>query len=486
MKIRMTHLVICVAGTVLVTGCTPVRHNLPPAERLMQPGPGVGGPGPGVMTPPPVAMRGAMGGAMGPAMMPGTPAPMTGMLRPGESIVPGSIQESPMGGAPAQMAEGQSPVTQAAFNGIYGQGMGKSSCLGGNDCSSCVGDGAIVQAAFPATSPSVQVTFARPDSMHIQYDSTGGGMFDSEPLVVPARQNFVSGGLYRLKLTNIVGREGVELYPTLEIAPPNPRTGAYLAHNSIPIQITEEDLDQVLTGNFVTKVIYLPDPDFQGPALAGIDTLVSTRLDPGVDPIVEADRRGSILAIYRLGDKDIEMAGAGGTGLGGGAMVGSGIPMASPGPIAMGPCVTDACGAGACGPGGPPALPGGMATPMQLPGMISGITAPQYGMPFSGTPIGLPGPPHIPLGGPAGLQKHVMTNRTHSSMPAPVKDIRIGVRLQPGYSYPHPASRVNITEQNIHPGTPYGRPGFTKGSQAVSSPNAPGSLGAGGAYCPPE
>ncbi len=75
----------------------------------------------------------------------------------------------------------------------------------------------------------------------------------------------------------------------------------------MPIQFTEEDFDQVLTGNFVTKVIYLPDPDFQGPALAGIDTLVSTRLDPGIDPIVEADRRGSILAIIRLGDKDIEM-----------------------------------------------------------------------------------------------------------------------------------------------------------------------------------
>src|SRR5262249_336178 len=98
----------------------------------------------------------------------------------------------------------------------------------------------------------------------------------------------------------------VELYPTLEVAPVTPRTDAYLAHSPIPVQFTEEDFDQVLSGNFVTKVIYLPDPEFQELALAGVETLVSTRLDPGVDPIPEADRRGSILAILRMGNKDLE------------------------------------------------------------------------------------------------------------------------------------------------------------------------------------
>ena len=45
-------------------------------------------------------------------------------------------------------------------------------------------------------------------------------------------------------------------------------------------------------------------------AVADVETLVSTRLDPGIDPIVEADRRGSILAIVRLGNKDLELPGA--------------------------------------------------------------------------------------------------------------------------------------------------------------------------------
>ena len=52
----------------------------------------------------------------------------------------------------------------------------------------------------------------------------------------------------------------------------------------------------------------------------------------------------------------------------------------------------------------------GFAPPAMPPNMIAG--APQWGMPITGTPIGLPGPPHVPLGAPAGLQKHVMKNRT--------------------------------------------------------------------------
>ena len=39
---------------------------------------------------------------------------------------------------------------------------------------------------------------------------------------------------------------------------------------------------------------------------------------------------------------------------------------------------------------------GGFAPPAVPPNMIAG--APQWGMPITGTPIGLPGPPHIPLG----------------------------------------------------------------------------------------
>ena len=82
-----------------------------------------------------------------------------------------------------------------------------------------------------------------------------------------------------------------------------------MAHNFIPFELTAEDFEQVLSGNFVTKVLYLPDAEHQDVVLAGAETLVSTRLEPGKDPIIEAERRGSILAIIRLGNKDLQAPG---------------------------------------------------------------------------------------------------------------------------------------------------------------------------------
>ncbi len=262
------------------------------------------------------------------------------------------------------------------------------------------------QPAMTPVAASSQIYFVGQEGLAINWDVTAPGRFDSEQLVAPARYNFPQGALYRLKLTNIPGRPGVELFPSIEVAPTLPRTEAFLAHNAIPVEFTDEDFDQVMTGNFVTKVIYLPDPEFQEPALAGVGTLVSTKLDPGVDPIVEADRKGAIMAIVRLGNKDLGIASANGEMMGG----------AGPGAF--------------------------------MPGYVAGMNAPQYGMPITGTPIGLAGPPHVPLGVPAGLQQHVMVNHTRvSSAAAGDEDARrreAGTRLPlsgAGQSRPHRGTR---------------------------------------------
>ncbi len=164
-----------------------------------------------------------------------------------------------------------------------------------------------------------QIYFLDPDGMNIGWQTglgpNGERSYLSTQLVVPARYNFNQGYIYRLKLSNIAGRQGVSLYPTIEVAPTTPATDAYLAHNAIPIQFTAEDFDQVVDGgNFVTKVIYLPDPKYQELAVSGVETLVSTRLEPGVDPILEADKRGTILVIVRLGAIDLEMPSSPGAG----------------------------------------------------------------------------------------------------------------------------------------------------------------------------
>lgn len=342
---------LCLLAVAALVGCQvpttrsglPVSHNLPPAQMLAEPGPGVGGPGPGVL----------------------------------------AVGMPPMGGVPGGMGCGV-PTDTAPYGMV--------------------------------SNATAQVLFDKPDAMQISWDVSGIGMYDSVPLVVPGRQNFSQGGIYRLKLTNIQGRDGVELYPTLEVAHMTRRTAAYLNHSAIPVQFTDEDFDQVKAGNFVTKVIYVPDPEFQELALAGIDTLVSTRLDPGVDPVTEADRRGSVLAIIRLGNKDMALPGT-----------------------------TDAV-ASSYGAGAP--VQQHMAGTSNF---ISGVNGPNYGMPSVGTSIGLPGPPHIPMGGPAGLQKYSMHNHTAHAIPGPTPKVNVHVKQQPGMTYPRPADTVLVREQTIRP-----------------------------------
>jgi hypothetical protein len=136
----------------------------------------------------------------------------------------------------------------------------------------------------------------------------GRGGFAGTQIVAPGRYNFPQAAIYRLKLSDIEGRPGMTLYPTLEVVPSNGKTDPFLAHSAVPIEFTNEDFDQVALGNYVVKVIYLPNPQFQEvAAVGGLEEIVSTRLEPGTDPILEAQRRGSILLVIRMGNIDLEL-----------------------------------------------------------------------------------------------------------------------------------------------------------------------------------
>jgi hypothetical protein len=428
---RHPHGVVTVTLGLVLTGCqipansplsglaqirpvaTPHTNVLPPAAMLHHPGPGVEGPGPGIITP--------------------------------------ASYEAAM-----------------EANGIDVNGNGiASGALGGGDGSdgACPPGGAGGMAGMNGgmQAPTSQIGFIGPDGMQVRWDVSAAGGFDSAALVTPGRYDFAQGAIYRLKLTDIPGYEGVELYPTLEVAPVTPRTDAFLAHNTIPFQLTEEDLDQVTTGNFVTKVVYLPDPDYQELAVAGVETLVSTRLDPGVDPVCEADRRGSILAIIRIGNKDLEANGPGG------GLVSD---------------VVDAGGAGnvPVGIAAPLGMPVG-GDPAQLPpAFLAGMTAPEYGMPRVGTPIGLPGPAHIPLGIPAGLQKHTITNHTKTHIPPPSRSLGLHVQQAPGLSYPKPARHAYVSERSDVPHIKLRQPPEDRKRFVDNGGPDPDALGP----CPPE
>jgi hypothetical protein len=324
----------------------------------------------------------------------------------------------------------------------------------------------------PAAVRSTQVRFLGPEGMSIGWQIGPG--FAENQLMAPGRYNFLQGHTYRLKLSNVPGREALgTLYPSLHVYPAHPTTDAYLAHNALPLRLTDEDLDQVETNNFVTKVIYLPDAKYQELAVAGVEELVSTRLGPGLDPVAEADRRGTIMAVLRVGNMDLEMPGPDGKIQRTSHIVqvdgeqGQFQPPMPIGPYTAGGTAvpSDMMMGGPAGPGQPPYDP-----------VLGASGAQMWGQPYTGTPIGLVGPPHLPLGGPAGLKSHTIRNFTDVDVGEPVDHMLIDVKHEPGIRLPHPVRHVQYTETH---------PLYDAGELSHPYWAQPGNAGAAGEYVPP-
>ncbi len=252
-----------------------------------------------------------------------------------------------------------------------------------------------------------EVRFVGPAGMKISWPGVFGEVRNNQ-IEAPGRYNFVQGSIYRLKLSDLPGRPGVDLYPTLEVVPANLRTDAYIAHSSIPLYFTEEDFEQVMGGNFLVKVIYLPNPQYADVAMTGgPEEVVSTRLEPGADPIAEACKRGSILLIVRMGNIDLEAPHTppmnapppGANPFCAGPM--PGLPMA-PGMPMQGM------------PQGMPMMAGGM--PMQAPGIPGGMVMQPPASPQ------IPGPPMIPVT-PVASDKSAPTGPTLPTVGQPVSQL---------------------------------------------------------------
>src|SRR5262249_3699651 len=255
-----------------------------PLDQVQQAGynPAAAGAGSGIQ----LAQYCPPGGCLPAGMMP----PPGGISPPGLPGMPGGAPGGMPGmmgpGAPLAMGTPRVPGAVAAIGAITGGPVG----------------------GVPVG--RTEVYFTAPVDMKVSwYAAAPGGApgFSATALDVPGRYNFLQGAVYRLKLSNIPGLGGGELYPTLQVYPATHKTADFLAHSAVPVAFTQEDLEQVIAGNFVVKVIYLPDPNFANLATTGPDEVVSSRLEPGVDPIAEACRRGTILLVIRLGNINLEL-----------------------------------------------------------------------------------------------------------------------------------------------------------------------------------
>ncbi len=318
-----------------------------------------------------------------------------------------------------------------------------------------------------------EVRFVRPAGMRVSWfalSTDGKPGFASTQIDTPGRYNFPQGAIYRLKLSNIEGRAGMVLYPTLEVVPSNAKTDPFLAHSSVPVEFTNEDFDQVAAGNYVVKVIYLPNPSYQEAAGGGLEEINSARLEPGVDPIQEALRRGSILLVIRLGNILLELDNTppmdapnpyacppGGPPAGG---PGPGFGLGMPGPAPMLPYygVNGPAATGRPPVGGPMGVPPGLMMGSNVPPMMRPPMNPQ--MPFMPGMPGMPGGPMMmgpngPMaGGPMMMGPNGPMMGPNGPMMGPNGPMAGGPMMPPGGGMPYP-----------FPGMP-GMPGIPPGLMA--------------------
>ena len=129
-----------------------------------------------------------------------------------------------------------------------------------------------------------------------------GGTF-TESEISPLRVAMQVGGVYRLRVTNIPLHPGREVYPTIElidrIYPPR----GFEHRFPIPVELTQEDLELALEGKFVTRVIYLEDPQAALPTETQPGHTQWFDAGPGHDPLQLADNLGRPVAILRLGGR---------------------------------------------------------------------------------------------------------------------------------------------------------------------------------------
>lgn len=129
-----------------------------------------------------------------------------------------------------------------------------------------------------------------------------GGLF-GPPEHGPRIAGMQIAQVYRLRVTGLPGHPGVEVFPTIEVIDRlHPPPGEALRF-PIPVELTREELLLAAQGAFVTRVIYLENPDHAVATAEEPGRQSWFEAGPGEDPLVTADTLGRPVAILRIGGR---------------------------------------------------------------------------------------------------------------------------------------------------------------------------------------
>ncbi len=109
------------------------------------------------------------------------------------------------------------------------------------------------------------------------------------------------GSVYRVKVTEIPGHAGLEIFPSVEVINRlYPPPGLELKF-PIEVHLDETDLTTAGNGAIVTRIVYLEDPEAAVPEQQQRDHQPYFDVGPGRDPLHVAQQLGRPMAIVRCG-----------------------------------------------------------------------------------------------------------------------------------------------------------------------------------------
>lgn len=148
--------------------------------------------------------------------------------------------------------------------------------------------------------------YFQPVELHAPQGATISLVVDgqlSKPEPAPVKAGMLIGHVYRFRVQNIPLSEGFEVYPTIELVnrlyPPQGKAAAF----PIPIHLTQEELEMAIAGRFVTRIIYLEDPNTALPRREEKGFQRYFEVSPTQDPLRIADDLGRPMAILRMGSR---------------------------------------------------------------------------------------------------------------------------------------------------------------------------------------
>lgn len=110
------------------------------------------------------------------------------------------------------------------------------------------------------------------------------------------------GHLYRMRISGMANFPGQEVYPTVELIdrlhPPQGREDEF----ALPIILTKADMRIAMSGQMVTRVIYLEQPQL-AQTFDPLDGEIPQSVPPNENALMEADRLGRPMAIIRIGGR---------------------------------------------------------------------------------------------------------------------------------------------------------------------------------------